>query len=171
MKYIHRPRRMLAAPSSQRGAALYIALILLLLMSMIGIIGMQVSGMQEKMSANYRNVNLAFQNAEADARLRECFLEGMVNRTGACAPAAAPIEEICDNGFDPTNWARSMAMSSPVADRVSLRSIGGCIPGNSGIAQGVQPVSEDPNPVYQISIYATTAVATADAAIDTIFRP
>ncbi|WP_411834302.1 PilX N-terminal domain-containing pilus assembly protein [Pseudoxanthomonas mexicana] len=150
---------------------LYIALIVLILLALIGIAGMQVTSLQEKMSANYRNANLAFQAAEAEVRLRECFLEGMVNRNGNCAAGAATIEEICNNGFDATTWAQAMAMNTPIENRISLRSIGPCISGNSSLDEGVRPVSEDPNPVYQVTIYATNNAANADAAVDTIFRP
>lgn len=158
-------------PRSQQGAVLYIALILVILLALIGIIGMQVTGMQEKMAANYRNVNVAFQNAEADVRQRECYAEDVVNRTNNCAAGAAPIQEICDNGFDPTNWASQMSLNSPLENRVSLRAIGPCISGNSSTDEGTGPVSEDPNPVYQVTVYATNAAANADAAVDTIFRP
>jgi len=155
----------------QSGAVLYVALIVLILLALLGIAGMQVTGLQEKMSANYRNTNLAFQNAEADVRRRECFIEGVVNRNGTCSGASAPIAEICDNGFDATTWAQTMAMDTPITDRVSLRSIGPCISGNSSTDQGTGPINEDPNPVYQVTIYATSPAASADAAVDTIFRP
>ena len=156
---------------TQQGAALYVALIMIVLLAMIGIVGMQVAGLQEKMAANYLGINQAFQGAEADVRLRECFLEGVVNRTGTCAAGAADIQQICDDGFDATNWAAAQSVLTPQANRVSLRSIGPCISGNSALDMGTGPESEDPNPVYQVSVYATNATATANAAVDTIFRP
>lgn len=170
-----RRRKWQPAPStvSQRGAVLYVALIILILLALIGIVGMQVTGLQEKMSANYRNTQVAFQAAESAVRERECYLEGVVNRTNTCVGAAATISEACDAGFDPTSWAGAMAMNSPAGDRVSLRSIGHCISGNSSLAMGIKPKSEDPNPIYQVTIYATDNDdnPSADAAVDTIFRP
>ena len=41
-------------PGRQRGAVLYVALIMLLLLAMIGVVGLQVTGLQERMSSNYR---------------------------------------------------------------------------------------------------------------------
>lgn len=161
----------LSAPRSQRGVVLYIAMIVLILLALIGIVGMQVAGMQEKMAANYRNVNQAFQGAEQGVRRRECYAEDVVNRTANCTAFAVPIQEICDSGFDPTNWAAGMALNTPAADQVSLRSIGRCISGNSSLDMGTTPVSEDPNPVYQVTVYAVNNAANADAAVDTIFRP
>jgi type IV pilus assembly protein PilX len=165
--------RSFASPASQRGAALYVAMIMLILLAMIGIVGMQVTGLQEKMSANYRNVNLAFQNAESGVRLRECYAEDVVNKTNNCAAGAITIQEICGDGFDATNWASQLSLATPAADSVSIRNIGRCITGNSSLDQGVAPISEDPNPVFQISVYAVNdaAAPSADAAVDTIFRP
>lgn len=155
----------------QDGAALYVALIMLILLAIIGIVGMQVSTMQERMSSNYRNANEAFQLAEADVRARECYVEGLVNRTGACSGSSADVDQICDDGFDPSTWARSKSTDVPQTNRVSVRAIGACISGNTSLAMGSGPVSEDPNPVYQITVYATSTDSTANAAVDTIFRP
>ena len=64
----HLSNRRHSRRSRQQGAALYVALIMLILLALIGIVGMQVAGLQERMAANYRTTNLAFQNAEALAR-------------------------------------------------------------------------------------------------------
>jgi type IV pilus assembly protein PilX len=167
----HARRAPLGRPSAQRGAALYVALIMLILLAMLGIVGMQVAGLQERMGAYYLGVNQAFQTAEADVRLRECYLEGVVNRTGTCGAGAAPISQTCDDGFDATNWAAQQSIHVPQENRVNVRAIGSCISGNTSLAMGIGPVNEDPNPVYQVTIYATNAAATANAAVDTIFRP
>lgn len=165
------PRNVFPTATRQRGAALYVALIMLVLLALIGIVGMQVAGLQERMAANYRNTNLAFQAAEADVRERECFVEGTVNRTGTCSDAAVEVEQTCDDGFDPTTWATALSTDVPQANRVRVRAIGPCISGNSSLAMGTGPASEDPNPVFQITIYATNEAGNANAAVDTIFRP
>lgn len=161
-----------ASARSQRGAVLYVALIMLILLALIGIVGMQVAGLQERMSANYRNTNMAFQNAEERAREAECFVEGEINRTGSACPTVE-VEQVCDTGYDATNWAAERAMGDPLASSTVVRSIGKCIAGNTSLAMGVKPDSEDPNPVFQISAYATDTIVnpSADAAVDTIFRP
>ena len=166
-------RQFSALPASQRGAVLYVAMIMLILLALIGIVGMQVTGLQEKMSANYRNTNIAFQNAEESARQAECGVEAQVNRTAPGACIAATIDLICDTGFDATNWAKQRSLSDPAEGSVLIRSIGKCISGNTNLAMGVKPESEDANPVFQITSYATDDAAnpTADSAVDTIFRP
>lgn len=160
--------------SAQRGAVLYVALIMLILLAMIGIVGMQVTGMQERMAFNYRSVNLAFQNAEMRARETECFIESEVNRVGTTC-AEVVVNPICDDGFDAAGWARSQSLNAPLEDRVNVRSIGECISGNASLSEGVRPADEDPNPIYQVTTYGTDPDsadgAGADASIDTIFRP
>jgi type IV pilus assembly protein PilX len=151
---------------------LYVALIMLILLALIGIVGMQVSGLQEKMSANYRNVNMAFQNAEEQVRDAECFIEAQVNRT-ASPCTAVEVEAVCDTGFDAAKWAAGRAVTDPVESGLTVRAISECIDGEGSRLQGVSPVSENPNPVYQITAYSTDTVVnpSADAAVDTIFRP
>lgn len=160
----------------QHGAVLYIALIMLVLLALLGVIAMQVSGLQEKMSANYRNTNLAFQNAENGAATAECYLDNLVNRRGTagCDPGSSEIEEICDTAFDPANWAKERSMAAAPADRVSMRSIGRCISGQASLGMGREAErGGDPNPVYQVTVYSTDQPTnpSADAAIDTVFMP
>jgi type IV pilus assembly protein PilX len=59
----------------QKGAALVIALIMLLVMTVLGITAMQVTRMEERMAGNSRDVNLAFQAAEAGLRDAELRVE------------------------------------------------------------------------------------------------
>ncbi|WP_133499590.1 pilus assembly PilX family protein [Cognatilysobacter terrigena] len=165
----------IAGRRQQRGAVLYVALIMLVIIALLGISGMQVATMQEKMSSNYVNTNIAFQNAEQVARGAECYLDARVNRTStACAPASTQIEEICQSSFDATSWAKGMAMNTPATNSISMRSIGKCISGQSSLAMGREAEKGgDPNPVFEITAYATddTTNPTADSAVDTIFMP
>jgi type IV pilus assembly protein PilX len=54
--------------SRQSGAVLIISLIMLLLLTIIASVGLQNSGLEEKMAGNLRDRNLAFQAAEAGLR-------------------------------------------------------------------------------------------------------
>lgn len=51
--------------SQQRGAALIVSLIVLLVLTLIGVAGMNTSVMQERMAVNSQNSNRAFQAAES----------------------------------------------------------------------------------------------------------
>lgn len=158
-------------PAKQSGAVLYVALIMLILLSLLGIVGMQVTGLQERMSFNYRAANLAFQNAEQLVRVTECGVQDWVNDTGTEGCTSVVDAEACDQAFDPGDWAAGRASARTVKD-VHIRSIGRCISGNTSLAMG-EVVNDDPNPVYQITVYQTDQAenAVADAAIDTILRP
>lgn len=59
---------------TQRGGALVVTLLLLLVMTLIGVTGMQVTSLEEKMTGNMRDRNLAFQAAESALRAGEEFL-------------------------------------------------------------------------------------------------
>lgn len=165
----------LVSGHNQRGAVLFVALIMLILLALLGITGMQIAGMQERMSANYRANGLAFQNAEGLARNAECVLEELTNRAGptpGCdALTEAQIERNCQTGFEPGGWAGSLNLTTRRA--VTVRKIGDCITGNTKLDIGVEPESEDPNPVFQVTAYMTDDPVNpaAATAVDTIFRP
>lgn len=58
-------------PRRQRGIALIVALILLLIMTMLGLSSIRTTSIQERMSANTYDRGLAFQAAEAALRVGE----------------------------------------------------------------------------------------------------
>jgi len=55
-------------PPRQRGAVLVIGLLILLVMTLIGVTAMSTATMQESMSVNGMNANIAFQAAESAVR-------------------------------------------------------------------------------------------------------
>ncbi len=62
----------------ERGAVLVISLIFLLVMTLIGLTGMKTSVLEEKMTGNSRNQDLAFQAAETGLHGAERYLEALV---------------------------------------------------------------------------------------------
>lgn len=60
--------------NKQRGSALLISLIILLVMTVVGIQGMQNTALEEKMSGNFRDRALAFEAAEAALLAGEAWL-------------------------------------------------------------------------------------------------
>lgn len=91
------------ARSGQRGAALYVALIILILLALLGLVGMQVASMQERMASNYRQLDLAFQNAEAQVREKEEALKASSSSVTVDSTACA---------FDALAWARAAGTTS-----------------------------------------------------------
>jgi len=63
-----------AASHRERGAALVVALVFLLIMTVLGVTSMSSTTLQERMAGNLRDNNLAFQAAEAALRNGEDLL-------------------------------------------------------------------------------------------------
>lgn len=65
------------APSSQTGAVLIVALVMLLLLTIIGISSMRGTSMQERMAGNMRDQSQAFQASESALRKGEAAVRAM----------------------------------------------------------------------------------------------
>lgn len=148
----------------QEGVVLYIALIMLILLALIGIVGMQVSTLQERMSANYLASARAFQLAERYARASE--------RTIIGSPALI-LQENCATPFDPVAWANAESSgSNPHTERI--RNVGQCV-GQCSVATGGD-VSESLCDWYRITSYSrdtdSKLTSASESIVDTIFiRP
>lgn len=74
--------------SKQRGVALVVGMIFLLITSLMAITAMSGVVMQERMAGNLRNVSIAVSGAESALRAGELYLMGLISRgeqmTGAC---------------------------------------------------------------------------------------
>jgi type IV pilus assembly protein PilX len=159
------------APRQQRGAVLYVALIMIILLALLGIAGMQVAGMQEKMTSNYRAANRAFQNSEGVVRGAERTVETIANRNDPPSGAlvtAADISRICDDGYDPVKWASDR--SNDTAGKVNVRQIDKCIVGEAALDMGA--ALDETTPIYQITGFATddSAAKSSAVVIDTVFK-
>ncbi|NIR58095.1 MAG: hypothetical protein GWO02_00530 [Gammaproteobacteria bacterium] len=73
-----RPSRSSAPPGRQRGAVLAVSLLLLLVMTIIGVAGMQNTTLQERMAGNTKSRNVALEAAEVAVRDAEVYLDGIV---------------------------------------------------------------------------------------------
>lgn len=156
-------------PRAQRGAVLYVALIMLILLALIGIAGMQVTGMQERMAANYLRTNQAFQNAESDARQVETSIETALNDGSGVYVAS---QEVCSPTYDPLTWADGIsAGATPPATANYTRRIDKCFAASS-LRVGERQNEETGN-IYQVTALAsdTATNASASAVIDTVFIP
>lgn len=152
-----------ATAGTQRGAVLYVALIMLILLAMIGLIGMQVTGMQERMAANYLRGNLAFQNAEASARNVEAAIDTALSGGGIYAAD----QEVCDPIFDPLTWANGIT----AAQKSYTRRIDKCF-ASSSLVVG-QKENEETGNIYEVTALASddNANAAASSVINTVFIP
>jgi len=94
----------------QNGAVLVIALIMLLAMTLIGVTGLSSTTMQERMAGNLREMDIAFQAAEAALREGETFLESATlpdfdGTGGLYQPAASGSPQV----WDAISWANASA--------------------------------------------------------------
>lgn len=69
----------------QHGAILVVSLLLLLVMTLLGLTAMQVTRMEERMAGNTRDMNIAFQGAEAGLRDGEAQLEAAAAEPSTCS--------------------------------------------------------------------------------------
>lgn len=161
---MRKPARNLRA--RQTGAVLYVALIMLILLALIGIVGLQVTGMQERMSANYRASNLAFQNAEERARQVENNIQAALTVAGGTFTAD---QEECSPSFDPLTWAEGLPITA--TDNVWTKRIDKCFPASS-LKMGAKKNEETGN-IYEVTALRADndANKSSDAVIDTVFIP
>lgn len=110
--------RMLTPPARQRGAVLFVSLMILVLLTLLGLASMQVTTLQERMSGNYRTLNLAFQNSESRIRVQE----GTIKQTtdSGAVYYNANTAEFDDNCLisDPDAWAQTVSTRTQFTKRV-----------------------------------------------------
>lgn len=137
---------------------------MLILMAMIGIIGLQVTGMQERMAANYLRVNQAFQNAEATARGTEREIE---TRLFGAAGTYTADQETCAPIFDTVTWADGL--TDP--EGTYTRRIDRCFPSSSRRVGAKK--NEETGNIYEVNALASDSDTgpSASAVISTVFIP
>ena len=145
--YLHKPEK------NQKGVALFVSLIFLLLLTVVGMASMKSASLQEKMAGNSRFKNISFQLAEAALREAEQYVGNADNSStlaacaqcggGDCTPpdhtTAAVAPGTCDN------WTST-------TDGTGLYHIQKL--GNSSAAMNIEPGQS-------VTLYRITAVSTA----------
>ena len=111
MMQIHTSRK------SQSGVVLVISLIMLILLTIIGVSGLQNAGLEEKMAGNMRDKNLAFQAAESALRDAEADI---YNAAKNPLPRISGVSDFTnDCGASTPNTADDgLCYSFPAADYV-----------------------------------------------------
>lgn len=144
----------------QSGAALYVALIMLILLALIGIVAMQIAGLQERMSANYQATSIAFQNAEGVARTQEASLKSTVLAGASPATDVPPTD--CSTSHDAAGWTDV----DPYVRRLDL-----CF--SWGGMDYPSDQSERTDQIYQVTAFATDRAISpgSEAVVDTVFIP
>jgi len=99
---------------NQTGVVLVVSLVMLLLLTLIGLTGMQTTSLEEKMAGNIRNQNLAFQAAESalragEAVLTQATLPSFNNTNGMYAEGSAA--SIFDDLTGTSVWAAATTVT------------------------------------------------------------
>jgi type IV pilus assembly protein PilX len=92
----------LATMKQQRGAVLIVSMLLLLVMTVLALGASQTTRLQERMSANMRDRDLAFESSEAGLRSGERIIDSL---TVAPTPCTSGRCQIYDRNILPTNLA------------------------------------------------------------------
>lgn len=147
----------------EKGMALFVSLIFLLLLTVVGVVAMQGASLQEKMAGNTGFKNESFQSAEALLRLGEAYIANENNADALLASCS-----VCNgNGCRVPDWSAAQV------------NVGGSICGvwlapaaNSGISglYQIQNLGTAINPVGMPSgesatLYRVTAVSKVGASV------
>ena len=99
--------------NQQKGAALAVSLVVLLIMTIIGLQGISSTTLEERMSRNYRDSQLSFQAAETALRDGEAFVASTFFKlsdysatcvNGLCFNGAGGIAACPDVNPTPSHW-------------------------------------------------------------------
>ena len=123
----------------QKGAAIFIALIMLLVMTIIGITASQTTTLEEKMAGNLRDQTLALQAGEAVLRWTETWVGQQV---GEPTPVAA-----CGSGCDDTVWVLNKI--TPDLTSAALWSTASVRSNYIGLPTGAGKVAAQPRSVVE----------------------
>jgi len=135
--------------AKQRGAALITSLLLLLVLTLIGVTVMQVSRMQERMAGNARDLNTAFESAEAALRNAEELIRVQASQPIPCT--ASP----CKFWAQGTFMSTTTFVTTPLGDVGNLTSSWWANNATSfqdlvGNAMAAPPAGPAQNPQYLI---------------------
>jgi type IV pilus assembly protein PilX len=156
---------------SQRGAALITALLLLVVMTILALSVMQMSRVEERMAGNTRDLNVAFEAAEAAARNGEAAVRQQATAID-CSPSATCKSWIQGSPPDLANqtaiWWSSNA--TPFADPAGNAMSGVKASANptydGGVETGVEPVGRD---FYEVTGHSTGVSGLANSVVQTTF--
>jgi type IV pilus assembly protein PilX len=90
-----------SGPSKARGAILVTSLLLLLVLTVLGVAMMKMSNMQERMAGNTRDMNSAFQGAEAALRYGERTIDPFKSAKSVAMPKSEAGCTICSADWLP----------------------------------------------------------------------
>lgn len=117
-----------------RGAVLFVALIMLIVLSLLAITAAQVTVLQERMSGNFRALQRAFERAEARMVESRSVISDPLVAYDKVDPATLPLA--AGNALP---WAANLG-NGAIWSSTRVRACGGACPGRQGAAVGQVPL-------------------------------
>lgn len=127
----------LSQPAFRRnqGAILFVALIMLLLLTLLAVTAMQVTMLQERMSGNFRALQVAFERAEGRLAEGRDLVTDPLYAYDFISPASIPLAS-----GDLMPWDSWMTTFPPSTEfELRVRACGGACPEQRGSAVGDDP--------------------------------
>jgi len=98
-------KRSVTSQRNQKGVALFISLVMLLILTVLGLSSVQTTTLQERMARNARDTNLAFQAAESAVKDAETLIETFNSLVAFTSAGANDAGFYFEGDYDaPTNW-------------------------------------------------------------------
>jgi type IV pilus assembly protein PilX len=140
--------------NNQRGVALFISLVLLLVLTIIGVSAVQTTSLEERMARNTHDSVLAFEAAEVALRSGETFLRTNVNST-ALFPVGGNngLWKASDYG-QTEHWQQANIWTGTNSVQLPNNSIAGVSKQPRYIIEWVASVQRSDNPYLQGSSYS-----------------
>lgn len=138
--------------SGQQGMALFVALIMILLLTLLGLAAIQVTAMQEKMAGNYRTFNFAFNRAEDALRRVEFDVQQTVASVGPFGVDTDPAVQCVNGNINGLQSLRSWSdLREPTGSAEQrIANITGC----SGVPSTVKDDNSSDQPPQTFLIFA-----------------
>ncbi len=176
-------------PGRQRGAILFVALIMLLILTLIGVTAARLQTSEERMARNDHNHQLAIQSAEAALRSAEASIWNGIYAPGDFTSNANGLYELgtevstTGTSFaDTINWNSPGTTSKPYSGP-ALSAVPTPASPSQVINESLPPVARAGDPlctnsyppsqacsVYRITAHATGGDSTAAATLQSIFH-
>ena len=126
--------RPLSSPRQSRGAVLFVALILLIVLSLLAVTAAQVTVLQERMSGNFRALQRAFERAEGRMVESRALISNPLASYDSVDPTTLPLA-----AGNVSPWAARLGDNTRWAE-TRIRACGGACPQRIGGAVGVVPL-------------------------------
>ena len=139
---------------NQRGVALFISLVLLLVLTIIGVSAVQTTSLEERMARNTHDSVLAFEAAEVALRAGETFLRTNRPATATFLPAGANGLWRASNYAQTERWEQANIWTGTNSVAVAANTIAGVAEQPRYLIEWVATVQRTDNPYMQGSSYA-----------------